>query len=108
MTSAAPPPAASATARPPSPAARGLAAICHAVPRADRGTAVPARIAALLGRLPSKSARDQLQMVLRLLASRAGALLLTGRATPLPDRPTQQVEAQLQRWLTSRAALRRR
>ena len=106
MTSAAPPPPA-ATAREPQPAARVLAALADAVVGPDHDEQVPARMAELLGRLPSSRDRQQLQTVLRLLASRAGVLLLTGRPTPLPDRPTTAVEAQLQRWQGSRLALRR-
>src|SRR6266487_4276953 len=95
MTSAAPPPPA-ATAREPQPAARVLAALADAVVGPDHDEQVPARMAELLGRLPSSRDRQQLQTVLRLLASRAGVLLLTGRPTPLPDRPTTAVEEPLQ------------
>ena len=108
MTSAAPPPAAAAPASQPEAAVRVLAAVADAVLGADHDRDVPARILDLLGRLPSKSDRDQLRLMLRLLASRAGALLLTGKATPLPERPAPQVEALLQGWLASRMALRRR
>jgi choline dehydrogenase-like flavoprotein len=103
MTSVAPPASRGATGQ----VARVAAALAAGVLGPDCDPAVPERMLGALGQLPSRQDHDRLLNALRLLGSRAGALLLTGSPTPVPERSRDQVEALLQRWWRSRLRLRR-
>ncbi|HZD37935.1 MAG TPA: GMC family oxidoreductase [Actinomycetes bacterium] len=86
---------------------RVAAALAAGVLGPDHDPAVPERILALLEMLPSRQDHDRLVDALRLLGSRAGALLLTGSSTPLPARSREAVELLLQHWWRSRLRTRR-
>jgi long-chain-alcohol oxidase len=85
-----------------------LAALAAGVLGPAFDPAVPGRMLELLGRVPSRRDRSQLLGVLRALDSRAGALLLTGRAAPVSGRPAAAAEAVVRRWGTARLPLQRR
>jgi len=70
--------------------------------------AVPGRMLEILGRTANRRDREQLLGVLRALDSRAGALLLTGRAVPLPGASAAAAEAVVRRWAGGRLPLQRR
>jgi long-chain-alcohol oxidase len=86
---------------------RVAAALAAGVLGPDHDPAVPERMLALLEQLPSRQDHDRLVDALRLLGSRAGALLLTGSSAPVPDRSREAVELLLQRWWRSRLPIRR-
>ena len=68
---------------------------------------IPDRMVALAGRTPLKKDRDNLFAMLRLADTRAGALLLTGRAVPVSWLSAAEAEAVVQRWKWSRIPVRR-
>jgi long-chain-alcohol oxidase len=65
---------------------------------------VPARVLETLSDLPSDQIRKQLLGLLALLDTRAGALALTGRPTPVSWLSADEAEALLNRWRTGRIA----
>ncbi len=69
---------------------------------------VPDRVLGMLGHVPSASDRRQLLTSLRLLDTRAGALLLTGRAVPVSWLSAGEAEAVVQKWKLSRVSVLRR
>jgi long-chain-alcohol oxidase len=85
-----------------------LAALAAGILGEAYDPAVPGRMLEILGRTASRRDREQLLGVLRALASRAGALLLTGRPAPVPGRPPAAAEAVVRRWARSRLPLQRR
>jgi long-chain-alcohol oxidase len=87
--------------------ARVAAAMAAGVLGPDHDPAVPERMLAALDLLPSRQDHDRLVDALRLLGSRLGALVLTGRPAPVPDRPREAVEMLLQQWWRSRLRTRR-
>src|SRR6266566_4582980 len=87
--------------------ARVAAALAAGVLGPDHDPSVPERMLAALELLPSRQDHDRLVDALRLLGSRAGALLLTGGPTPVPDRSREAVELLLQQWWRSRLRTRR-
>ena len=62
---------------------------------------VPRRVIESLAALPSASDRRQIETALRLLDTRAGALLLTGRPIPVSWLSQREAEAVLQGWKNS-------
>ena len=60
------------------------------------------RMHEILGKVASDGDRDQIVGTLGALATRPGALALTGRATPVPWLGAGEAEAVIQRWLSSR------
>ncbi len=87
--------------------ARVAAAVAAGVLGPDHDPAVPERMLAALELLPSRQDHDRLVDALRMLGSRPGALVLTGRPAPVTDRPREAVEALLQQWWRSRLRVRR-
>src|SRR6266540_2906438 len=87
--------------------ARVAAAVAAGVLGPDHDPAVPERMLAALELLPSRQDHDRLVDALRMLGSRPGALVLTGRPAPVTDRPREAVEALLQQWWRSRLRTRR-
>ena len=85
-----------------------LAALAAGVLGPAYDPAVPGRMLAILGRLASRRDRDQLLWVLRALDTRAGALALTGRPTPVSGLAAAAAEAAVGRWAASRLPPRRR
>ena len=85
-----------------------LAALAAGILGPDATPEAPGRVLATLDQLASRRDRDQLLAILRLLATRAGALTLTGRPAPLPGLTPEQAEAVVQRWQESRWAVQRR
>ena len=74
----------------------------------DRYTAeVPDRFLNSLQKVPSESDRKRLFSALKALDSRAGALMLTGKPTPVSWLKQSEAEAVLQRWKHSRIAAQR-
>src|ERR1700736_2258029 len=71
----------------------------------------PIRVAALMddtfSRLPSKTDRRQLRLIVGALGSRAGTFLLSGRPVPFHHWPREQRIAVMASWSTSRLAFRR-
>jgi long-chain-alcohol oxidase len=90
------------------PAAGALAALATGILGPGHDPEVPARVLALLDRMPARRDRDQLLGVLRALDSRTGALALTGRPVPVSGRSPAAAEALLQRWWRSRVPPLRR
>jgi long-chain-alcohol oxidase len=90
------------------PAAGALAALAAGLLGPGSDPEVPARVLALLDRMPARRDRDQLLGVLRALDSRTGALALTGRPVPVSGRSPAAAEALLQRWWRSRVPPLRR
>ncbi|HEV3013701.1 MAG TPA: hypothetical protein VG499_10520, partial [Actinomycetota bacterium] len=70
-----------------------LAALAAGILGEAYDPAVPGRMLEILGRTANRRDREQLLGVLRALDSRAGALLLTGRAAPLPGASAAEAEA---------------
>ena len=68
---------------------------------------VPGRMLELVARLPAKD-RDQLLNALRLADTRAGALALTGRATPVSWLTASEAETLVQKWKSSKVTHLRR
>jgi long-chain-alcohol oxidase len=90
------------------PAAGAVAALAAGLLGPGYDPEVPARVLALLDRMPGRRDRGQLLGVLRALDSRAGALALTGRPVPVSGRSQAAAEALLQRWWRSRVPPLRR
>jgi long-chain-alcohol oxidase len=78
-----------------------LAALAAGILGEAYDPAVPGRMLEILGRTANRRDREQLLGVLRALDSRAGALLLTGRAVPLPGAGAAAAEAVVRRWLAA-------
>lgn len=75
----------------------------------DRYTSdVPNRMLELISQVPSQGDRNQLLNTLRLLDSKAGAALFTGKAVPVSWLLPGEAEAVLQRWKSSRLLHQRR
>src|SRR6266536_167153 len=87
--------------------ARVAAALAGGILGPEHDPAVPERMLAALGLLPSRQDRERLLDALRLLGSRLGALALTGSPTPVPERTREGVEALVQQWWRSRLRARR-
>jgi long-chain-alcohol oxidase len=85
-----------------------LAALAAGILGEAYDPAVPGRMLEILGRTANRRDREQLLGVLRALDSRAGALLLTGRAAPLPGAGAAAAEAVVRRWARGRLPLQRR
>jgi choline dehydrogenase-like flavoprotein len=68
---------------------------------------VAASMADTFARLPSRADRRRLQLIVRILGSRAGSLVLTGRLTPFHRWPREDRISVMAAWSTSRLALRR-
>jgi long-chain-alcohol oxidase len=85
-----------------------LAALAAGILGEAYDPAVPGRMLEILGRTANRRDREQLLGVLRALDSRAGALLLTGRAAPLPGASAAAAEAVVRRWAGGRLPLQRR
>ena len=85
-----------------------LAALAAGILGEAYDPAVPGRMLEILGRTANRRDREQLLGVLRALDSRAGALLLTGRAAPLPGAGAAAAEAVVRRWAGARLPLQRR
>lgn len=62
---------------------------------------IPARVLESLAALPSATDRRQIETAIRLLDTRAGALLLTGRPVPVSWLSQREAEAVLQGWKAS-------
>ncbi|HET6751319.1 MAG TPA: GMC family oxidoreductase N-terminal domain-containing protein, partial [Actinomycetes bacterium] len=97
-----------ATRSPPSRQEGVLAALAAGILGPAYDPAVPGRMLEILGRLASRRDRDRLAAVLAALDSRAGALLLTGRPTPLSRCSPAAAEAVVRRWGAARLPPRRR
>lgn len=69
---------------------------------------VPGRMLETISQLPSPIERDSFLNALRLLDTRAGAALLTGKAVPVSWLLPAEAEALLQKWKASRLYLHRR
>src|SRR6266536_937363 len=87
--------------------ARVAGALAGGILGPEHDPAVPERMLAALGLLPSRQDRERLLDALRLLGSRLGALALTGSPTPVPERTREGVEALVQQWWRSRLRARR-
>ncbi|HZB61005.1 MAG TPA: GMC family oxidoreductase [Actinomycetota bacterium] len=85
-----------------------LAALAAGILGEAYDPAVPGRMLEILGRTANRRDREQLLGVLRALDSRAGALLLTGRAAPLPGASAAAAEVVVRRWAGGRLPLQRR
>jgi choline dehydrogenase-like flavoprotein len=85
-----------------------LAALAAGILGPDATPEIPGRVLATLDQLASRRDRDQLLAMLRLLATRAGALALTGRPAPVGGLTPGQAEAVVQGWQESRWAVPRR
>jgi long-chain-alcohol oxidase len=68
---------------------------------------VAASMADTFARLPSPADRRMLNLIVRILGSRAGTFLLTGRPAPFHYWPREQRVAVMAAWSTSRLTLRR-
>ena len=87
---------------------RVLGALAKGILRDAYRPEVPERVLAMLGHVPSAFDRRQLLASLRLLDTRAGALLLTGRAVPASWLSPGEAEAVVQKWKGSRVSELRR
>jgi long-chain-alcohol oxidase len=69
---------------------------------------VPQRMFDTIGRVASEADEKQVLGTLKMMSSRAGALALTGRPTPVPWLSPREAEALIQRWRGSRLPMNRR
>lgn len=69
---------------------------------------VPDQMLATISQIPSEKDRKQLLGALRALDTKGGALLLTGKVTPISWRAPHETEAVLQKWKSSRLELHRK
>jgi choline dehydrogenase-like flavoprotein len=79
-----------------------LAALAAGVLGPAFDPAVPGRMLAILDGTANRRDRERLLAVLRALATRAGALALTGRPAAVSGRPPAAAEALVARWAASR------
>lgn len=90
----------------------GDKAVLAALARGTLGSAyepeVPARMLGLMNLLPGDTERRRLVGVLRTLGTRAGALALTGRPTPVSWLTAEGAESVLKRWEGGRSASTRK
>lgn len=79
-----------------------LTALARGVLGRSYSPEIPPRMAETLGRVPSQAALSQLVGTLRFADTKAGALALTGKATPLSWLAAPEAEAVVKRWRASR------
>ena len=86
---------------------RVIAAIARGVLGRAYVPEVPDEVIATISQLPSERDRKRLFGALRMLDTKSGALVLTGRAVPVPWLAPHETEALVQKWKRSRFTAQR-